>query len=217
MSLRSEGIWWDVVRFGFRLLYHEMAFTYDLVSAVVSLGQWRCWQRTALPYLPAPSDGVVLEIAHGTGNLQLDLKQEGYQTVAYDYSVQMGKIAQSKLTRHGLDGLFVRGQAQQLPFASNSFCAIVCTFPTHFIVQEETLREAYRVLQVGGVMVIVLNGVLRGNGMIERGLEWLYHITGQREQSDKNTSTYFEGYDFIIETTIVDCERSQAQLVILRK
>ncbi|MCZ7544410.1 MAG: hypothetical protein M5R40_13175 [Anaerolineae bacterium] len=42
-----ERLWWALVRFGFRLLYNELAFTYDLVSRVVSLGQWRAWQRAA--------------------------------------------------------------------------------------------------------------------------------------------------------------------------
>ena len=33
-----EKTWWSLIRFGFRLLYNEMAFTYDTVSWVVSLG-----------------------------------------------------------------------------------------------------------------------------------------------------------------------------------
>jgi hypothetical protein len=55
------GLWWRLVRFGFRLLYNEMAFTYDAVSAVVSLGEWRSWQRAALNFLPplsAPRAGA---------------------------------------------------------------------------------------------------------------------------------------------------------------
>ena len=74
-------VWWTLVRFGFRLLYNEMAFTYDVVSTVVSLGEWRCWQRAALSYLEATPDDALLELAHGTGNLQLDLLEAGYQTI----------------------------------------------------------------------------------------------------------------------------------------
>ncbi|MBM4425321.1 MAG: hypothetical protein FJ030_18410, partial [Chloroflexi bacterium] len=33
-----------LLRLAFRLLYNEFAFTYDLVSWAVSVGQWRQWQ-----------------------------------------------------------------------------------------------------------------------------------------------------------------------------
>ena len=77
-------------------------FTYDTVSYVVSLGQWRCWQRASLQFLPAPDSGTILEIAHGTGNLQLDFHEAGYKTIAYDYSAEMGQIASAKLARNGI-------------------------------------------------------------------------------------------------------------------
>jgi ubiquinone/menaquinone biosynthesis C-methylase UbiE len=50
------------LRFAFRLLYYELAFTYDWVSWFVSMGQWRSWQRAALPHLRGQH---ILEIAHG--------------------------------------------------------------------------------------------------------------------------------------------------------
>ncbi|MEM9952888.1 MAG: class I SAM-dependent methyltransferase [Chloroflexota bacterium] len=217
MSLRSEGAWWDFVRFGFRLLYHEMAWTYDTVSYVVSLGQWRCWQRTALNYLSAPDDGLILEIAHGTGNLQLDFAEAGYTTVAFDYSAQMGQIARSKLIRNNISTDFTQGKAQELPFADKSFASIVTTFPTNFIVQPETLREAYRVLKANGCLIAVLNGQLTGGDMMTSFIEWLYEITGQRGEEAGSASGFFEGYGFEVSLAEVDCKNSKAQSVILRK
>lgn len=217
MSQQSEGFWWDIVRFGFRLLYHEMAFSYDTVSYLVSLGQWRCWQRAALQYLPKSEAGTILEIAHGTGNLQLDFHEAGYKTVAYDYSPQMGQIASAKLQRNGIKTNFARGMAQQLPFANASFSAIVTTFPTHFIIQPETLTEAHRVLKEGGCLIAVLNGTLTGDGILKSFIEWLYVITGQRDSEGQSTLDYFAGYGFNVEAVEVDCNSSKAQLIILKK
>ena len=124
------GLWWALVKLGFRLLYHELAFTYDLVSVVVSLGAWRCWQRTALKYLPSPGEGRVLELAHGTGNLQVDLIDAGYDAAAIDFSAQMGQIASRKLHRRELPVRLARARAQRLPYAAGSFAAVVSTFPT---------------------------------------------------------------------------------------
>ena len=139
-------LWWTVIRFGFRLLYNEMAFTYDIVSAVVSIGEWRSWQRSALKHLDPNSGKRLLELAHGTGNLQIDLVKAGYDTVGYDLSPYMGRIAKRKMRRKGLAAKLVRGKAQQLPFPSGVFDAVISTFPTDFIFAAETLREINRIL-----------------------------------------------------------------------
>ncbi|NJO77779.1 MAG: methyltransferase domain-containing protein [Cyanobacteria bacterium RM1_2_2] len=151
-----------MVRFGFRLLYNELAFTYDTVSSVVSLGEWRCWQRSTIGYLP--QQGLILELAHGTGNLQLDLHAAGFKPVGYDLSPYMGRIAQRKLRKAGYPVRLARGKAQQLPYGREAFSGVVSTFPTDFILAPETLHEIHRVLQADGVLVIVPNGVLNGGG-----------------------------------------------------
>lgn len=212
-------LWWNLVRFGFRLLYNEMAFTYDAVSWLVSLGQWRCWQRSSMQFLPDPDTGLILELAHGTGNLQIDLQQAGYQTVAFDLSSYMGRIASRKVAKNNLQQRFVQGSAFQLPFASQSFDAIISTFPTDFIVQPETLSEANRILSDNGKLIVVLNGVLTSGGIVKTFLEWLYRITGQRNDAthEKHATQYFEGYGFDVEATEIPCKNSMAQLVILTK
>lgn len=211
--------WLGLVGFGFRLLYNEMAFTYDAVSWLVSLGQWRCWQRASMQFLPDPDTGFILELAHGTGNLQIDLQQAEYQTVAFDLSPYMGRIASRKLAKHNLQQRFVQGSAFQLPFANQSFDAIISTFPTDFIVQPETLSEVNRVLCADGKLIVVLNGVLTGGGIVKAFLEGLYRITGQRNDDthDEHSTQYFEGYGFDVEAIEIPCENSMAQLVILTK
>jgi ubiquinone/menaquinone biosynthesis C-methylase UbiE len=175
--------WARLVGFGFHLLYHQLAWTYDLVSVVVSLGAWRDWTRTALTHLPPPEAGPLLELAHGTGNLQLDLRARGYWCVGYDLSPQMGRIAGAKLRAAGHALRLLRGRAQALPFAAGTFSAIVCTFPTSFIFEADTLREVARVLRTDAPLVVVLGAQLIGTGPLVQGIEWLYRITGQRKET----------------------------------
>ncbi|MBC8170912.1 MAG: class I SAM-dependent methyltransferase [Anaerolineae bacterium] len=216
-------LWWGLVRFGFRLLYNELAFTYDLVSKVVSLGQWRCWQRAALKHFNIPQDAQVLELAHGTGDLQLDLHAAGYQSIGYDLSPYMGQITWHKLARQGVVAQLVRGEAQHLPFADQSFAAIVCTFPTDFIFAETTLREAWRILPMNGRLVIVINGVLTGGGARVRLSEWLYSITGQRAEPQTNENQFarvlevFARCGFEAQLLREACQRSYAQVIIATK
>ena len=213
-------MWARAVRFGFYLLYNQFAFTYDLVSKVVSMGQWRCWQRTALGHLGAqPGDGV-LELAFGTGDLQLDLNAAGYRVFGHDLSPFMLRIASAKLRRHRQTPRLSRGMAQALPFADGVFQAVVSTFPSDFILQPTTLREIHRVLKPDGRLVVVPNAVLNGSGAVEAGIEWLYRVTGQRGGStaDPNTIQHFLApYGFEARLVEEVCHGSVATVIISRK
>lgn len=198
-----------------------MAFTYDTVSKVVSLGAWPCWQRTALKHLNAKPGARVLELAHGTGDLQLDLFAAGYRPVGYDLSPYMGRIARKKLQNRQLQAFLVRGKAQQLPFASGVFASVISTFPTDFITAPDTLHEVHRVLQPQGHFVIVPNAVFTGGTAGEAILEWLYQITGQRsadpEAGMQTFTSFFDGFSFEARIAQETCPNSVAQVIVARK
>lgn len=213
--------WWRLVRFGFRLLYNEFAFTYDLVSKIVSLGSWRCWQRSALQHLTVSRTALVLELAHGTGDLQIDLQQAGYKTIGYDLSPFMGQITRRKLHQHHLPAALARGRAQQLPFIDCSVDAVIATFPTEFIVDPQTLDEVYRLLPADGQFIIVLNGTFTGRGVVQRFLEFLYRITGQRAAANhslyRHVLDLFTAHGFEAQIHEETCPGSVVQLLVATK
>jgi ubiquinone/menaquinone biosynthesis C-methylase UbiE len=157
----------------------------------------------------------VLELAHGTGDMQIDLRDAGYTSIGLDLSPYMGRITQRKLK--GQANL-VQGQAQHLPFADTTCSAVLSTFPTPFIVESSTLAEVRRVLQPGGVMVVVLNGTLTGGDLGTRFLEWLYHITGQRGDGRSDALlSYFEDAAWEVQVHEENLPRSRATLIVARK
>lgn len=208
-----------VWRFLFRLLYKEFAFAYDLVSRSVSLGQWRTWQRAALRFLPSAADGLALELAYGSGDLQVDLMRAGYDTVALDLSTQMGRLARRKLRRAGLPANLMRGDAFHLPCKSASVAAVICTFPTPFIFAEPVLAELARVLRPSGRVIIVLVGQLSGDGILRAAIRRLYRLTGQRDSflSQRALADLFSNRSFEVETEIVRLPGSAVQLALLTK
>ena len=161
---------------GFRLLYNELAWAYDGVSWGVSLGQWRAWQRASLPHLTGPR---VLEIAFGTGNLQVDLHAAGQETFGIDLSSHMVHITSRKLRRRRIMGRLCRASAGALPFATASFDSLVATFPTPFIRDRRVLFEMARVLRSDGHLIIVDGAWLLQPHWAARAIEWLDRATGQ--------------------------------------
>lgn len=220
-------VWYRFVRFGFRLLYNEFAFTYDWVSWFVSMGAWRCWVRSSLKHLGVAPDkeALVLEIAHGTGNLQVDLQKAGYRAIGVDLSPQMGRIAQRKLRTAQLEAHLARVKVQQLPFPDHLFSAVVSTFPSDFIMNAETLSEVHRVLKPNGHFVIVPNATFTSRGLITKMLDFLYRITGQREDSPTGAQKppqvdfahYFAQFGFTVRVYQEPCPHSLATVIVAEK
>jgi ubiquinone/menaquinone biosynthesis C-methylase UbiE len=202
-----RAVWQRVVAFGFRLLYHELAWSYDLVSWLVSRGLWRRWQRAALAYVP--TEGRLLEVGFGPGHLLLDLARgpssvqrrqqagvdtehpsSGCQVFGLDLSPAMLRLTRRRLRRHALSVPLVQGRAQALPFASAAFDAVVVTFPTPFVYERAWMRDLVRVLRgtgrggdapwFGGRLIVVEQAEFEGHDPLHRFLEWLYEVTGQR-------------------------------------
>lgn len=172
--------WLNFLRLFFRLLYNEFAWGYDLVAWLVSLGHWKAWGRTALHYV---SGTQILELGHGPGYLLVALQRRGYDPVGLDLSVNMGRHARRRLDRTGRSVPLVRARAQALPFRDGCFDTVVATFPTSFIIDPRTLREATRTVGAKGRLVVALGAHFEGEGLIPSSLNWLYRVTGQDEPS----------------------------------
>jgi ubiquinone/menaquinone biosynthesis C-methylase UbiE len=179
-----------LLRFFFSLLYHQFAFTYDLVAATVSLGRWKDWVMSILPFIEGRR---VLEIGFGPGHLQRSLLSRGLFAVGIDESPQMARLAgnnlkkvfaesssQSALTSQHYDYTqtnLTRGLAQHLPFRDGAFDTIVATFPAEYIFDLATLMEGHRVLTDDGKFVILPGAMILGRGFWDRFMAWVFKVT----------------------------------------
>lgn len=162
----------------FHLLYHPFAWTYDLVSWIVSWGQWQSWIRQALPYL---GSGKILELGSGPGHL-LEAGQKGYNILGLDYSPQMLRLAQARLSKSNLPSHLLRGDGCSLPFERGSFSQVVATFPTEYIFTSQTLSEIHRVLDDNGEFLCIPMAWIKEYGLIYQFLGWLFRFTGQSRE-----------------------------------
>ncbi|MBN2116217.1 MAG: methyltransferase domain-containing protein [Anaerolineales bacterium] len=230
-----------LLRFFFRLLYHEFAFTYDLVAATVSFNRWKDWVMSVLPFIEGQR---ILEIGHGPGHLQRVLLSRGLAAVGIDESAQMGHLAKRNLRR----GTFsqsrndhsssqspfssrhfaytqtnlTRGVAQHLPFPNKTFDTVVATFPAEYIFDPTTLAEAQRVLVQGGRFVILPGALITGRGALDRLLAWVFRITGETppnlsEMIRERTREPFAQAGFQVETHEVTVRSSLVFIVLAIK
>jgi ubiquinone/menaquinone biosynthesis C-methylase UbiE len=157
------------------LLYHQFAWSYDFVAALVSLGHWNDWVRTALPHL----EGRVLELGFGPGHLQQAMFDGGLQPFGVDESRQMARQARRRLTKVGRRLSLTRGRARHLAFPEATFDRVVATFPSEYIFEPEAIHEIGRVLVPGGRLVIVPMAWITGSKPLERIAAWVFRITGE--------------------------------------
>ncbi len=193
----------------FSLLYHQFAWTYDMVAAMVSLGRWKTWVKSSIPYL----QGKVLEIGYGPGHLQLALNEQGTPVFGLDESRQMASQAHRRLKRGGFPARLSRGVAEHLPFRSGSFDTVVATFPSEYIFDPSTLREARRVLAPGGKLVLLPLAWITGNRPWERLAAWLFRITGQAPDQPRpiaaNVREQFGRAGFVLRNELIQLKGSQ--------
>lgn len=165
-----------LLRIFFRLLYHEFAWSYDLVAKLVSFGRWQEWGGRVIPFL---EEGSLLELGSGPGHLQRALLESGRQAYGLELSPQMLRQSSRRLRRAGLQPSLIRGDGRFIPLRDNAVSNVVATFPTEYLFQPDTLKEIARVLTPSGKLVVLPMVFITGRGILQRFVAWLYRVTGQ--------------------------------------
>ena len=198
----------------FQHLYTTLAWTYDLVAGVASVGQWNSWIEVSLETIPP---GKVLELGHGPGHLQLLLNERGNTAYGLDASSQMVRRASKRLRRASLPSNICQGLAAELPFPSECFDAVVATFPTEYIIDERVVREIRRTLRSGGRLTIVPVAYIRGPLWIDRLAAGLFRITGQAPPPSDDWDQSLQTVGFRTKIERVDLPRAQVVRILADK
>lgn len=152
----------NLVRYGYAWvcdrLYHQLAWQYDHVSVAVSANRWDAWRRLALDEIyttSAASDGLLLELGFGTGELLTAASQADVAIVGLELSPHMHAVTDAKLHQRQIMAPRVQATALAMPFYPESFHAIIATFPAPYIFHQQTLSECWRVLRAGGRLIVI--------------------------------------------------------------
>lgn len=205
---------YQFLRVVYKLLYHQCAWSYDVIASIVSLGAWQKWIQSVIPYLDGPR---ILEIGFGPGHLQAALHRKKLSIFGLDESPQMVGLARRRLIRHGLQPALVRGEAQCLPFADESIHQVLMTFPSEFILQSATISEIRRILVNEGTALILPLAWITGRKPWERLIAWTTRTIGEAPDWDPRILEPLKNVGFDVSWEMIEYTTSKIILVHMIK
>jgi len=144
------------------IMFDKISGKYDLLNKVLSLGIDRNWRKKALSLLLAQRPQHLLDVATGTGDMVFMADQilKPAAITGIDLSAGMLEVAgKRKATlppETAAKITFLKGDAENLPFDSNTFDAATVTFGVrNFGDLHKGLSEMQRVLKPGAPIVVL--------------------------------------------------------------
>lgn len=139
-----------------RGVFDSVAARYDVMNDLMSGGVHRLWKAALIERLrPGPGE-TVLDVAGGTGDIARGIRRRAgghARIVLCDINEAMLHRGRDRsIDANVLDGIeYVAGDAEHLPIASRSVDACTVAFGLRNVTDiEAALREAHRVLKIGG-------------------------------------------------------------------
>ena len=123
--------------------YGDFAYFYDNLTDNVDYEK-RCSYIKSLLAENGVGEGILLDLACGTGTVSLMLSDMGYDVIGVDASEDMLSVAQEKKMESGADVIFLCQRMEELDlFGTINACVSTLDSINH-VTDEETVREIFR-------------------------------------------------------------------------
>ena len=142
-------------------VFQSVAQKYDVMNDLMSFGIHRLWKRYTIDCSGVRSGMRVLDIAGGTGDLTEQFSRRVGPTgevVLADINDAMLAVGRDKLRNRGIVGnvRYVQANAEELPFADDSFDIITIAFGLRNVTdKQKALESMFRVLKPGGRLLVL--------------------------------------------------------------
>ena len=135
-----------------RAMFDRIARVYDLMNAVMTAGMHQRWRERAAELAAVGPGSRALDVATGTGDLAMALRERGADVVGSDFAERMLELARRKAP----DITFEQGNALDLGYPDDSFDAATVGFGArNFADLPKGISEMARVVRPGGRVVIL--------------------------------------------------------------
>ncbi|MXP64459.1 class I SAM-dependent methyltransferase [Roseomonas sp. M0104] len=142
-----------------RQVFDSVAPKYDVMNDLMSLGLHRAWKQAFVAAIGAGPRDTLLDLAAGTGDVGFLARRRGAgRVILADINASMLGVGRDRALQKGLmEGLaFACCDAERLPFPDRSVEKVSMAFGLRNCTDKDAvLREAFRVLRVGGRMHVL--------------------------------------------------------------
>lgn len=141
-------------------MFAGVAKRYDLLNHLLSLNIDRYWRRFTLRKVAAVGNDPILDVCTGTGDLALGYAKQTSanktRVIGADFCAPMLEVAREKSQSSQLNVEWIEADAQQLPFADNTFQIVSVAFGLRNVADTNAgIREMIRVAKPGGRVAIL--------------------------------------------------------------
>ena len=123
--------------------YGDFAYYYDMLTENVDYDK-RCEYICDLLAENGISEGILLDLACGTGTMPLMFSQKGYDVVGVDGSEEMLTQAQEKKMESGEDVIFLCQRMEELDLFGTINAAVSTLDSINHVTDEDTVKEIFR-------------------------------------------------------------------------
>ena len=133
-------------------MFDRIAGVYDVMNSVMTVGMHQRWRERAVELARVVPGARALDVATGTGDLAVALREAGAEVVGCDFSEEMLERARRK----DPSVRFEWADALALPYEDDSFDAATVGFGArNFSDLSRGLSEMARVVRPGGRVVVL--------------------------------------------------------------
>ena len=137
--------------------YNDFAFIYDELMNEVNYDGWVKYIEDIIKNENAEVQNI-LELACGTGNLNIPLTKKNYDIAGIDISDQMLSVAREKAEQEGVELVLLQQDIAELDFdVTNLDCVLCACDGFNYVTYDDELESAfaktYELLKPGGIFI----------------------------------------------------------------
>ena len=170
--------------------YESFARVYDLFMDNIPYAQW-CEYLKKLLKKYGVSDGIVLELGCGTGNVTRKLAEAGYDMIGVDNAPDMLEIAMEKKMEDGQDILYLCQDMREFELYGTVRAVVSVCDSVNYLTEDGDLTECFRLvnnyLDPSGLFIFDFNTLYKYRDVIGETT-----IAENREEASFIWENYFD-------------------------
>lgn len=141
--------------------YQALAEYYDELNGDIDYSSWCDFICEAFDKYGVKKNGIVLDLACGTGNMSLELAARGYEVIGIDLSCEMLGEAARKTREAGKNILYLEQDMCSLDLYGTVDAAVCCLDGINYLADTANLRRCFssvnKFMNDGGLFIFDVN------------------------------------------------------------